>query len=140
MQQEFSKIHHASRDLKHCYRLYTEEWHTPPTVSANWVPELITLAGGQPLALPGQWSYPVTDQDVQQFDPDIVITHWCGFGKRSRPQVILQRPGWAQLQAVQQNQLYAVNDSLLNRPGPRLTTGAEAIQHLLKKYDSSGTV
>lgn len=114
-------------------RVYCEEWHTPPTVSANWVPELVALAGGIPLGRAGALSYEVTSDIVMKFDPEVIIGHWCGFGTKTRLNVITQRAGWNTLTATQNGQIYNVDDSLLNRPGPRIWQGAEAIYMILKK-------
>lgn len=120
-----------TQPLRPRLRIYSEEWHTPPMIGGNWVPELITLAGGIPLAPPGKMSAAITTETVQHFDPDIIIAHWCGFGERSRLRTIAARPGWNQLRAVYTNQIFTVHDSLLNRPGPRLIEGARALKRIL---------
>lgn len=114
-------------------RIYCEEWHSPPTVSANWVPELIEMAGGTTLGRPGLSSYEITSDVVMKFDPQVIIGHWCGFGDRTRLNVIIQRPDWQSIAAIQNKHVYSINDSLLNRPGPRIWQGAKAIHTLLKK-------
>lgn len=114
-------------------RIYCEEWHVPPTVSANWVPELVEMVGGTTLGRPGVSSYEITSDVVMKFDPQVIIGHWCGFGDKTRLNVIIQRPGWQSIAAIQNKHVYSINDSLLNRPGPRIWQGAEAIHILLKK-------
>lgn len=114
-------------------RVYCEEWHTPPTVSANWVPELTAIAGGIALGRAGVYSYEITSDLIMKFDPHLIIGHWCGFGSKTRLNVITQRSGWNSLLAVKNRHVYSVDDSLLNRPGPRIWQGAEAILNLLKK-------
>lgn len=114
-------------------RIYCEEWHAPPTVSANWVPELVEMVGGTTLGRPGVSSYEITSDVVMKFDPQVIIGHWCGFSDRTRLNVIIQRPGWQSVAAIQNKHVYSINDSLLNRPGPRIWQGAEAILALLKK-------
>lgn len=114
-------------------RIYCEEWYAPPTVSANWVPELVEMAGGTTLGRPGVSSYEITSDVVMKFDPQLIIGHWCGFGDRTRLNVIIQRPGWQSIAAIQDKHVYSIDDSLLNRPGPRIWQGAEAIHRLLKK-------
>lgn len=113
-------------------KVYMEEWPVPPFVSGNWVPELVEIAGGIPvIAKKGKLSFEVQIDTLMSSDPDIMIFHWCGFGKRFRKQIVLDRPGWTKLKAVRNDKLYFIDDSLLNRPGPRLTQGTKKIQEIL---------
>lgn len=113
-------------------RVYCEEWHTPPMVSGNWVPELVALAGGVSLEQPGVMSGAITTEQIQAFDPEMIVAHWCGFGPRSRLAAIAARPGWENLTAVREHRLITIDDGLLNRPGPRLWLGAMALHTALK--------
>lgn len=134
------KMHLASVSLlvrsdqkRECPKVYSEEFHEPPTVGANWVPELIRIAGGTPMAKEGILSYAVTAEDVAAFDPDLIALHWCGFGERQRPDLVKKRKGWEALRAVRENKIVVIDDTFLNRPGPRIWKGAE----LLKKHFST---
>jgi iron complex transport system substrate-binding protein len=113
-------------------RVYLEEWSKPPMVSGNWVPELVELAGGKPgLAKAGEPSYAFRLEDLQKFDPEVILLNVCGAGERSRPELIPKREGWEGLAAVKTGSVFAIDDSVLNRPGPRLAEGAERIARLL---------
>jgi iron complex transport system substrate-binding protein len=108
--------------------VYVEEWHDPPYASGNWVPELVTMAGGRtfPLAA-GQLSKAVTLQEVAAFDPDLIVISWCGAGKLADKALLTNRPGWGELRAVRAGHVRVIDDSLLNRPGPRLVEGAQQL-------------
>jgi iron complex transport system substrate-binding protein len=123
-------------------RVYVEEWHHPPMVSGNWVPEIVRLAGGIPFDLTsaglrsasGQWSvgsHPpsreVSLEEVQTFDPDLIVLSICGAGSVASKDLLTNRAGWGELRAVKENHLFVIDDSLLNRPGPRLTEGASRL-------------
>ncbi len=121
---------HAPQERK---KIYCEEWHSPPTVSANWIPQMIECAGGTSLAQPDNPSYEIALKEVQDFDPDIIVLHWHGFGDASKPELVKKRKGWAALRAVTDGKVHCVHDTLLNRPGPRIWMGAQKLQELLKK-------
>lgn len=129
MQQGFNKVQQLARLLPTKPKVYIEEWPNPPMASANWVPELIAIAGG--IALPsakvGELSTECSLQEVAAFNPDLIILSWCGAGELPEPTVLQARTGWAELPAVQQGNVRVINDSLLNRPGPRLLDGAQRI-------------
>ncbi len=109
-------------------RVYVEEWHNPPMASGNWVPELVTLAGGTPFPLqPRAPSREVSLAEVQAFDPDIIVLSICGAGRFAEKKLLTSRPGWDALRAVAGDKVFVIDDSLLNRPGPRLVEGAQRL-------------
>lgn len=115
-------------------RVYMEEWPFPPMTSGNWVPELVAIAGGvQILSKKGKPSCEFAFSDLERENPDCMIFHWCGFGKRFDKENVLQRDGWTTLRAVKENKLYTIEDSLINRPGPRLVEGVRKIRLLLQE-------
>ena len=116
-------------------RVYIEEWHKPPTGSGNWVPELVALAGGKyELISPGKLSKMVTTAEVKNYNPEIIILSLCGFGKKVNVEIITKREGWEQLNAVRTKRVYAIDDSLLNRPGPRLVQGLQFLVEKINLY------
>lgn len=123
MKKEFANIQKGVLPGKKP-RVYIEEWHQPPHVSGNWVPELVEMAGGEyRLGKPGEVSRPITLKEVEKYDPEIIILSLCGFSNKAKPEMVLKRPGWEKMDAVKNKRVYVIDDSLLNRPGPRLTEG-----------------
>ena len=116
-------------------RVYIEEWHEPPHVSGNWVPELVEMAGGiYRVQKKGQISRTISTAEIKRYNPEIIILSWCGFGTKANPKIVRQRPGWEKLEAVKNNHIYVVDDSLLNRPGPRLVEGFKFLVEKINKY------
>ena len=116
-------------------RLYCEEWHAPPMVSGNWVRDLALLAGTDySLVKIGQISRAVTTQEIQTYDPEIIIINICGAGKKAKKWIVTKRPGWEDLSAVKTGEVWVIDDSLLNRPGPRILLGLRALAHLVTRY------
>ena len=61
-------------------RVFLAEWHDPPFASGHWLPEMVALAGGADvLGEAGAPSRPVTWDDVDAADPELVIVAPCGF-------------------------------------------------------------
>lgn len=115
-------------------RVYAEEWPEPPMASGNWVPDLICLAGGISLLPAGEPSRTVTIEEVAAFDPDIVLLNYCGMAAVPADQQVRRvtsRPEWKTLRAVRAGRIVVLDDSLLNRPGPRLVEGARAVARSL---------
>lgn len=106
--------------------VYCEEWGDPPMAGGNWVPEVVTAAGGEyPFCDPGERSGPVDREAVVDADPDYVVLHHCGRGESVDPAAFRER-GWAPDAVV-----HVLDDSLLNQPGPRLVDGVERLAGIL---------
>jgi iron complex transport system substrate-binding protein len=131
MEESFARI--SALAPRQPRRLYLEEWPEPPMASGNWVPELIRIAGGeQGIAEIGKPSVAFAFERLMAWNPDMIVCHWCGFGERADPARVATRPGWEGLRAVHEGRIHFLNDSLINRPGPRLVEGAMAMQNILR--------
>ena len=62
-------------------------------------------------------------------NPAIIILGDAAYGET--PEKVAARSGWETLTAVQTGQVFAFDDNLVSRPGPRLVDGLEALAKLL---------
>src|SRR3989344_2639539 len=121
MKRELANIRIQADDI---VPLYVEEWHKPPMASGNCVSELISIAGGIPILGKGDVSREVSFEEIILFNPKVIVLSWCGFGLKADPGAIERR--W-NLDAP----VFVINDSLLNRPGPRLVEGCKKLAGIL---------
>lgn len=134
MKKEFTQIQKKVLPGKKP-RMYIEEWHQPPHASGNWVPELVMMAGGEyGLNRKGRPSYPITTQEIARYNPEIIILSLCGFGTKTKKAIITQRKGLEKVDAVKKSRVYVIDDSLLNRPGPRLVEGLRFLVEKVNLY------
>jgi iron complex transport system substrate-binding protein len=105
-------------------RVAVVEWVDPPFAAGHWIPDLVTAAGGEPVAArPGRRSEPLTWAEVAAAEPDLVIVAPCGYHLAGA--VAQAAAVTAALPGVP---VWAIDaDSLVVRPGPRLIDGVEAI-------------
>ncbi|WP_439696073.1 cobalamin-binding protein [Mucilaginibacter sp. AW1-7] len=113
------------------------EWLEPMMVSGNWVPGLVSIAGGTPvLAQNGKHSPYVRWDDIRLQNPEIIVVMPCGFSiERTLKEidVLMQLPGFAELKAVKTNQLYiADGNQYFNRPGPRIVDSIEILAEIIR--------
>ena len=113
-------------------RVYFEEWDEPHISAIRWVSELMGIAGGDDvfpeLAQQGLGKNRIIadSAEVLRRDPDIIFGSWCG--KKFRPQLVAQRPGWDAMAAVRSGQLHEIKSPLILQPGPAaLTEGLDAL-------------
>ena len=58
------------------------------------------------------------------------MASWCG--KKARREAIAARPGWAEVRAVRDEQVYEVKSSIILQPGPAaLTDGLAALARIV---------
>lgn len=96
----------------------------------SFVDLLIARAGGFNIGaeLEGQWAT-ISVEQLLVADPAIILLGDAAYGET--PEKVAARPGWETLSAVQSGQIYAFDDNLVSRPGPRLVDGLEAFVRLL---------
>lgn len=111
-------------------RVLVLEWLSPPMVAGHWTPELIRIAGGEPiLGHDGEPTGPVDWATIVEAAPEVVLIAPCGFrleqSLRELP-ALAARPGFAALPAVRAGRVaVADGNAFFNRPGPRLVESAE---------------
>jgi len=123
-------------------RVVALEWLDPPYVGGHWVPEMISIAGGEDVAGPPGLKSPEVDWGaLAALKPDVAIAMPCGFYlDEARKQALEQ---WERLAALGARRVFAVDGaSTFSRPGPRLIDGVELLAHLLhpERLDEPGNI
>lgn len=111
------------------------EWTEPLMVGANWIPELIEIAGGKSLlSIKGKHSPYISWEDLVDADPDVIVIMPCGFDlerTKQESKVLTKHPNWNGLKAVQNERVFIVDgNAYFNRPGPRLVDSAEILAEI----------
>ncbi len=109
-------------------RVALVEWVDPPFTAGHWIPDLVTAAGGLPVAArPGVPSAQTTWAAVAAEAPDLVLVAPCGYHLAGA----VDQAG-AAARALPGIPVWAIDaDSIVVRPGPRLIAGVEAIAAVL---------
>lgn len=131
IKNDLGEIEKTSKTKTYKPKIYIEEWHDPPTISGNWIPELVQIAGGDyGLIEAGKRSVPISIDKLFEYNPEKIIISWCGFGEKVDVLQVLNREGWDLLGAIKNKEIAVIDDSLLNRPGPRIVNGAKKLQEI----------
>jgi iron complex transport system substrate-binding protein len=116
---------------RHRPRVMLLEWTDPPFAPGHWIPEMVTLAGGEPvLGASGEKSRRVTWDDVHASSPEVVVVAPCGYDRDGAATLAGDLvdsgvlPDGATVHAVDANASWA-------RPGTRLVDGVEELAALL---------
>jgi len=98
--------------------------------SGTFVDMLISMAGGKNVGnvLSSPWAAISSEELVVQ-NPNIILLGDAAYGVT--PESVAQRAGWEGIDAVKNSHIYAFDDNLVSRPGPRLVDGLEALAKIL---------
>ena len=91
---------------------------------------LIDRAGGFNIASDLDGYPQLSLEQVVAADPAFIILGDARYGVTAES--IAQRPGWENLSAVKNGQIFPFNDDLVSRPGPRLVDALEELAKLLR--------
>lgn len=100
----------------------------------EFMDEMITLSGGTNIAGNTTGWHEINEEAIVAADPDVIL-----YSKQSMDattnqtldQIIRARSGWNKIKAIQNNQLFGLDDDLVSRPGPRVTDGMVEIAHAI---------
>lgn len=120
-------------------KVFFEEWDEPHISGIRWVSELLGIAGGDDvfpeLAVQslGKHRIIADGAEIVRRAPDIVIGSWCG--KKFRAEKVAARPGWQDVPAVRNGQLFEIKSADILQPGPAaLTDGVEQMHRLVTNW------
>ena len=124
-------------------RVLCLEWLAPLFQGGHWIPEMVAIAGGDAvLATPGERSTCISWEQVLEADPEVVVVMPCGFHLEEA--IAQYRNGgfpkdWKNVSAVRNGRVHAVDGTAyFSRPGPRLVTGLEILQAILRDDSFDG--
>jgi len=135
LEANLDRIAAAARDLPRRPRVFFEEWPKPLISGIRWVSELIEVAGGEDVCAESRESKEAKGRifdplEVARRDPEAVLASWCG--KKVKRSDIVSRPGWAEVRAVRDDQIYEIRSSLILQPGPAaLSDGAGEMARII---------
>ncbi len=140
LQQQLVAIQDAAAALPRRPRIYFEEWDEPPISAIRWVSELMGIAGGDDcfpeLAAQslGKHRIIADPTEIVRRNPDIIIGSWCG--KKFRPEKVAARPGWQDVNAVKNGQLFEIRSVEILQPGPAaLTDGVAQLHRIVMNWN-----
>jgi iron complex transport system substrate-binding protein len=111
----------------------------PPRVAGFWMPEMISIAGGEDVAGPPGLEPPEVGWGaLSGLRAEIVILMLAGASADARAQAMEH---WERIESLGPRQVFAVDaEPAFTEPGPRLIDGVELLGHLLhpEAIDSPG--
>lgn len=95
----------------------------------SFIQDVIEIAGGRNVAADADQAYPQYPVErLVQEDPQLYL---AGASSGVTVEDIVSRPPYSSLDAVQQGNVFVIDDSLVNRPGPRIVEGVREMAETL---------
>ena len=139
MRARLLAIENEARALPRRPRIYFEEWDEPHMSAIRWVSQLTGIAGGDDcfpeLARQSLGKNRIIGDggEIVRRNPDIIVGSWCG--KKFRPDKVALRPGWNDVNAVKDGQLFEIKSADILQPGPAaLTDGVEQLHRIVMQW------
>lgn len=131
-------IRHRIDPLRTCFskrpRVACLEWLEPPMIAGGWIPEVVQIAGGEPVIVTDASKFEtVSWKSLRAVDPDFVVLMPCGFSiDRTGRELTHIQQELRSIRAVQQGRCYIVDgNGYFNRPGPRIADSCEILAALI---------
>ena len=141
MRAELDAIRQKAAGFKRRPKVFFEEWDEPHISGIRWVSELVGMAGGEDvfpeLAVQslGKDRIIADGQTIVDRAPDIIIGSWCG--KKFRPEKVAARPGWQDVPAVRNGQVFEIKSADILQPGPAaLTDGVAQLHRIFCQWEA----
>ena len=127
LQGRINRVESVVRRARTHPRVFYEIDNTGYTAGhGSFVDALIGLAGGVNVAGTIMNPYPqLSKEKLLSLNPQIIFLGDSNYGVT--PASVAKRPGWSAISAVKLHHVYAFNDDLASRPGPRIVDGLETL-------------
>ena len=128
MQKELDSVKQAVKSVraeekKKVYVEFSPGW----TVGkGTYMDEMLNLSNAVNVAADTEGWFEVSEEKIIAENPDVIL--YSGnvvdeSTKKTLDQLIKERSGWDQIEAVKNDKLAKLDDNLISRPGPRVTKG-----------------
>ncbi|MFT5285861.1 MAG: iron complex transport system substrate-binding protein [Planctomycetota bacterium] len=126
-------VRSRAAELEERPTVLTIEWLDPVMIGGTWMPELVEIAGGQPLVTsPGDHAPTLDLEQLRALSPDVVLFKPCGFELERTEQerhvieeLLSAMDDWP---AIRDERVFiADGNAYFNRPGPRIADSLEIL-------------
>ena len=126
-QAALARVPEDQEPLKVYYALSFGEYGDYSAGPGTFIDDMLTMAGAENVAGDSEYAWPMySGEAILAADPDVVlVSDYMHDG--SLVEAFKTTAPYSGLRCVEEGRVYAVNDSLTGRPGPRIVDGLEEI-------------
>lgn len=129
VQEKLAAVPETARPLVY-YEVYSDPLMTAGP--GTFIHQIITLAGGTNIAADAATAYPEFSlETLVQRNPQVIVFPEVHGSEMTTVEKIKLRPGWGEIRAVREGEIYGVGPDLFSRPGPRVVDAVEQMAAIL---------
>ncbi len=109
-------------------KVFYEIWHDPLMAAGpgSFMNELMTVAGGDNIAKDAEGQYPQFDiEQLIERNPEVYLT--SKDSEEKTVESIKARPGYENITAIREGNIYILDPNIVSRPGPRIVEALELV-------------
>lgn len=127
MQAKHAEIESKAADITEPKKVWVEVYEGLHTSGNNtFMHEMLTTINAINVAGEVEGWVQFTEEEVIAAEPEMIITTYGNY-MDNVVENVLQRPGWSELPAVANEQVFDVDNDLVVRPGPQMMDGVEIL-------------
>lgn len=129
MKEKVVAIKEQSTNVKEKKKVWVEVSPQPDiftTGKNTFMNEMLEMIGAENVAAAQEGWVKMSEEEAVKLNPDVIITTYGYYVDKPAEQV-LNRKGWAEVNAVKNKQVFDVDSDATTRPGPRLVDGVEEL-------------
>ncbi|RSL32058.1 ABC transporter substrate-binding protein [Salibacterium salarium] len=101
------------------------------TGQGTFVHEMLETINAENAAAAEEGWVKYSEEEAVALNPDVIITTYGDYSESDPAEEIKARSGWTNVPAVENNEIYDVNNDTVSRPGPRLVEGVRNLAELV---------
>ena len=129
MKKEVAEIKEKASAIKDKKKVWIEVSSSPDLYTAangTYIDEMLDIIQAENIAADQEGWVTMNEEQVIDRNPDVILTTY-GYYIENPEEKVYGRKAWSEVPAVQNKQVYDVDNDTVSRPGPRLTEGLQLI-------------
>lgn len=129
MKEKVAAIKEKAKNVTEKKKVWVEVSPAPDiftTGKNTFMNEMIEMVGAENVAADQDGWVKMSEEEAVKLNPDVIITTY-GYYVENPSEQVLNRKGWAEVNAVKNKQVFDVDSDATTRPGPRLVQGVEEL-------------
>ena len=132
MKNKLADIEKRAEDVKEKKAVYVELSAEPEIYTAGkgtFIDEMLKIIHAENVAKEEEGWAKISEEAVIAFNPDVIITtYWHEEGASKQ---VCKRKSWQDIKAINEKQVFDLDEDLVSRSGPRLVEGVEELAKVI---------
>ncbi|SDZ76417.1 iron complex transport system substrate-binding protein [Thalassobacillus cyri] len=133
METRLAEVKEKAKKVEEKKKVWVEVAPAPDiftTGTGTFMHEMLEAINAENVAAEEEGWVKFTEEEAVNLNPEVIITTYGYYVENPEEQVV-NREGWSEVPAVENEQVFDVDNDTVTRPGPRLIDGVERLGELI---------